>query len=215
MPRKQKTIHYIYKTTCVVTGRYYIGMHSTDSLEDGYMGSGKRLRYSIRKYGKKSHVKEILEFCESRELLVEREKEIVNTDLLVDKLCMNIMSGGTGGFISEEQQRYRSSCGGTKLHQKLKNDEEFKKLWKERLVNGLKKAVKEGRLKPNFAGWNKGKSLSENHKKLIGERNKIKQKGRLNSQYGTCWIMKDGVNKKIKKEELEFYINNNWIKGRI
>ena len=55
MARKKPHIHYIYKTTCNVTKRYYIGMHSTTNLEDGYLGSGKRLRYSIRKYGKENH----------------------------------------------------------------------------------------------------------------------------------------------------------------
>ena len=52
MGRKKPHIHYIYKTTCNITNKYYIGMHSTSNLEDGYLGSGKRLRYSIRKYGK-------------------------------------------------------------------------------------------------------------------------------------------------------------------
>jgi hypothetical protein len=52
MPRKTPHIHYIYKTTCNFNQKYYIGMHNTSNLEGGYMGSGKRIRYSIRKYGK-------------------------------------------------------------------------------------------------------------------------------------------------------------------
>ena len=75
MGRKKPHIHYIYKTTCNVTKRYYIGMHSTTNLEDGYLGSGKRLRYSVRKYGKENHTKEILEFLPTREKLVIREFE--------------------------------------------------------------------------------------------------------------------------------------------
>ena len=35
-----------------------------------------------------------------------------------------------------------------------------------------------------------------------------------NSQFGTCWITKDGVNKKIKKEELHNWLENSWLKGR-
>ena len=69
MPRKQHSHHYIYKTTCTVTGRYYIGMHSTSNLEDGYVGSGKRLWLSIRKYGLENHEREILEFLEDRNAL--------------------------------------------------------------------------------------------------------------------------------------------------
>ena len=38
--------------------------------------------------------------------------------------------------------------------------------------------------------------------------------GEKNSQFGTLWITKDGLNKKIKKEELENYLNDGWIKGR-
>ena len=71
--RKERRYHYIYKTTCIITGRYYIGMHSTDNLDDGYLGSGKRLWFSINYHGKENHTKEILEFLDSRKLLKERE----------------------------------------------------------------------------------------------------------------------------------------------
>ena len=61
MPRKPHTHHYIYKITCNVTGKYYIGMHSTSNLEDSYFGSGTVLWRSIKKYGRNTHIKEILE----------------------------------------------------------------------------------------------------------------------------------------------------------
>jgi hypothetical protein len=96
MPRKAKQYHYIYKTTCVITNKYYIGMHSAVKLNDGYLGSGKIIRRSIRKYGKDSHILEILEFCETREVLPKRESEIVNAELLKDPLCINLRLGGAG-----------------------------------------------------------------------------------------------------------------------
>ena len=41
-------------------------MHSTDDLDDGYLGSGKILGYSRAKHGDENHKKEILEFLPDR-----------------------------------------------------------------------------------------------------------------------------------------------------
>lgn len=101
----RKKHHVIYKTTCSVTGRYYIGMHSTDELEDGYLGSGKRLWQSIRKHGKESHMCEILEHLPSRDALRLRETELVNEELIGDPMCMNIALGGSGGWSTEQMKR--------------------------------------------------------------------------------------------------------------
>ena len=106
--RKERKYHYIYKITCIVTNRYYIGMHSTDNLEDGYFGSGKRLWFSINYHGKENHSKEILEFLPTRNELKKREKEIVTVDLIKEDLCMNLQEGGGGGLVDE---RHRS-CNG-------------------------------------------------------------------------------------------------------
>ena len=35
MARKEKQYHFIYKTTNLLSGKYYLGMHSTDNLQDG------------------------------------------------------------------------------------------------------------------------------------------------------------------------------------
>jgi hypothetical protein len=214
MARKEKTIHYLYKTTCLITNRYYIGMHSTSNLEDGYMGSGLRLRRSIRKYGVENHTKEILEFFENRVLLIEAEKKAITPEMLTDKNCINLMSGGEGGFISEEQQKHRSSCAGKAFVEKLNNDFEFRTKYKESHSKGLKNAYANGvREKKYFYDWN-NKQHTEETKNKISEIKKAQTKGENNSQFGTCWITKDGVNKKIKKEGLEIYLLEGWVKGR-
>ena len=59
-----------------------------------------------------------------------------------------------------------------------------------------------------------GRKHNPETKRKIGEANSIRQRGENNSQFGTCWITKDDKNKKIKKEELDDYIKNGWIKGR-
>jgi hypothetical protein len=98
--------HIIYKTTCITTNRYYIGMHSTDDLNDGYVGSGTRLWRSIKKYGKDQHRCEILEHLPTRQAASDREKELINPVWRADPLCMNIGKGGEGnapGYRTAEE----------------------------------------------------------------------------------------------------------------
>jgi group I intron endonuclease len=107
--RKEKKFHFIYKTTCTITGKYYIGLHSTDNLEDGYLGSGRRIKYSLNKYGKENHIREIVEFCETRKDVIKREAEIVNIDELTNENCINIKLGGGenamyGKFMDDEHK---------------------------------------------------------------------------------------------------------------
>jgi hypothetical protein len=206
MARAEKNIHYIYKTTCNVTGRWYIGMHSTYKLDDGYIGSGLRLRRSIRKYGLENHTKEILEFFNNREELSKREKEIVTFELITDTLCMNLVAGGNKGYISKE---------GVKKGRKITNEKYSDKLseWCSNggLANFKKNGVNEN-FKKNRFDWS-GKKHSDETKNKISEKAKLRT-GENNSQYGTCWITKEGTNKKIKKEDLEIYLNEGWLKGR-
>jgi hypothetical protein len=215
MARKQKTIHYLYKTTCIVNNRYYIGMHSTNNLNDGYLGSGRRLTASVRKHGVNNHEKKILQFLETRELLIEAEIKAITPEMLTDVNCMNLMCGGSGGFISEEQQRYRSMCAGLKFSEIRKNNPNIDKEYREKLSKTTKKAIDEGRIKTwkELYNWT-GRKHSDETKNKMSVSSKGQGVGEKNSQYGTCWITKDGINKKIKKEELEIYLNEGWVKGR-
>lgn len=204
MPRKltkERKYHFIYKTTCNVTGKYYIGMHSTDDLEDTYLGSGKRLSYSIRKYGAENHIREILEHCSSREELASRESEIVNLNGIAKEECMNIRLGGWGGWNDYNSQQA----------QRLKNDKEYRLRFSNSMSNSNK-------LKPRGFVTDRTKSCNWSGKKHT-EETRLKMSvadrtGNKNSQYGTCWITNNKENKKIKKDELETWTSKGWKRGR-
>ena len=215
MARKEKKYHYIYKTTNLKNDKYYVGMHSTNNLNDGYMGSGKQLKRSLNKHGKENFKFEILEFLPNRISLAKKEKYLVNEGLLKDSLCMNLMIGGEGGFINEEVQKKRSISANKKLNYLLSNDEKFREDWLKKVSFGLKKAYKDGK----HIGWKYsydwvGKHHSEETKKKMSDTKKGMYDGELHPQYGSCWITKNGVNKKIKKEEIDFFINDGWVRGR-
>ena len=66
---------------------------------------------------------------------------------------------------------------------------------------------KQDRSKNRMYGW-----LKEIYAKEVS----IRQSAEGNSQFGTCWIsdVENEVSKKIKKEELQRYLDGGWVKGR-
>ena len=94
--KKLKKYHIIYKTTNLINGRFYIGMHSTNNLDDNYLGSGWILKEAIKKYGRENFQKEILFIFNTRLEAREKEAEIVNTDFIKDNSNYNLVIGGMG-----------------------------------------------------------------------------------------------------------------------
>lgn len=166
------------------------------------MGSGKLLKRAIKKYGLENFVKEILFIFDNEQEMNDKEKELV----VISEETYNLCSGGHGGFdyinknslnpriMSAEQARYirsfRKSFKGSASH----------------LVEAIKKKY------PNGV-W-LGKSHKWESRQKISLANKIKQAGKNNSQYGTCWITNGTENKKIKKEELDKWIELGYARGR-
>lgn len=214
--------HTIYKTINIINNQYYIGYHKTKNINDSYLGSGIRIQRSIKKYGKENFKKEILFISKIAEEAFQREKELVNEETLKDPLCLNLKIGGDGGF---DYINKNGMCG---LH-----NEEIQKMGLQeirRISVENPELYKEFKLKAligrlNSEKWRKSQELryrkyflnkhhSEETKKKLSEKAKINSKGSGNSQFGTCWITKDGINKKIKKEELPTWIELGWVKGR-
>jgi hypothetical protein len=281
--------HYFYKITNNINGHFYYGVHSTDDLNDGYMGSGKRLHRAYKKYGVEFFTKEILKFFETKEDAFAYESEIVTEDLVRDQNCYNLMCGGFGfnsyglatvkdkngnvffapvddpkiksgeyvghtiGYgnyrdvegniyhLPKDHYLVRSGVvyGVTKNKAVVKdsnsnrflvdvNDERIKQgilfyvsqdmvLVKDK--NGNAYMVKKD--DPRYVSgelvyfW-VGRKHKDETKQKMSETHRLNndQQGEKNSQFGTCWIKKNGKNKKIKKQDIDEYLSNGWVIGR-
>lgn len=289
----KKKYNYFYKITNNINNHFYYGIHSTDNLDDGYMGSGSRLNYAYKKYGIENFTKEILKFFNTRKECSEYESEIVTEDLVYNDECYNVSCGGdvvnTIGtvpvkdcngntfrcskfnneyingeliplnrdnvlvfvketntwrmvhideyhlnkekyiagihsvrvkykndldekyfLITEDEYRknrdlYTHNKNGFILSKNKKNENFFVHKDDERFTNGELVPI-----------WKDRKHKKESLIKQKETFNKIgHQQGEKNSQYGTCWITKDGINKKIKKEYLNIFTQKGWVKGRV
>jgi hypothetical protein len=88
----------IYRITCKITGKIYIGKHQTKDLHDGYMGSGKLLMRAQKKYGLENFSKEILHVFQTEEEMNIKEAELVTEEFCLREDTFNICPGGKGGW---------------------------------------------------------------------------------------------------------------------
>ena len=90
----KKKYYYVYKTVNLVNGKEYIGFHSTDDLDDGYMGSGKLIIQAIEKYGIDNFKKEIIQIFDNKEDAENLERQLVNEEYVKRPDTYNISLGG-------------------------------------------------------------------------------------------------------------------------
>jgi hypothetical protein len=102
MTTNKKIFYYLYKITNLLNHKIYIGCHQTTNLDDGYMGSGKALLLSQRKYGIDNFSKEILEFFDDTESMLLAEKRIVTKEFIQEDDNYNLAEGGKGGYKGED-----------------------------------------------------------------------------------------------------------------
>jgi len=86
--------HFIYKTTHIDSGKYYIGKHSTNNINDDYLGSGILLKKAIEKYGRENFKREILEIVNTSEEAWLLEEKYITKEVLDDVMSFNIAYGG-------------------------------------------------------------------------------------------------------------------------
>jgi hypothetical protein len=227
----------VYKITNRFDGKIYIGCHSTKNKNDRYMGSGTEIRKALKKYGRKSFVKEILFEFDTKEEMLTKEKELVTKEFCLRQDTYNVIEGG-GFYTSEGMVVVKDKEG---IIYKIYSEDprylsgELVGIAKGIPYNKGKFSVKDkegntfqvGKDDPRYLSGElvhtstglpgtksfEGKSHKDDTKQKMSE--KAKQRtGDKNSSFGTMWITKESENKKIKKEEYEVYLNQGWNKGR-
>ncbi len=204
----------IYKITCLVNNKIYIGKHQTKDLNDGYMGSGKLLRRAINKYGMDNFNKEILHIFNNESDMNAKEKELV----VISEESYNLCPGGHGGFgyINDMRKKgiFPPAFTNTKTPKsKQKREETIAKKYHNSFyrIIGQRGNISFLNSQENDSKWydewkSKHKaSLPANH-----------QSGSLNSQYGKKFkfINNGTITKKVLVEELEQYLKLGYKLGR-
>ena len=191
-----KIYNYVYLITNNLNGKIYVGKHSTDNLNDGYMGSGKLIKLAYNKYGIENFTKQILQFAETEEELNDLEMFYIK-DLDAKAKGYNLTDGGEGtvGYkmsneskqkisnfqkqqncpwkhnphSEETKQKISESLKGEKnpFFGKHHSEETKQKLRGRKFSEEHKQKLRESRL---------GKTMSEETKRKISEKNKCKTK---------------------------------------
>lgn len=195
----------------------YIGQHQTENLNDGYMGSGLRIKRAIKKYGIENFEKTILFECRSVEEMNAKEAEIVNEDFIARDDVYNIELGGIGGWthlsftsksnasktrwnnMTIEQRKHATEKGISMVRGRKHTEEE-----KQKMSMAVQKYYNDG-------GVN-GMS-GKHHSKETKQKMRLSHIKEKNSSFGKMWVCNDRTHetKLIFKTES---IPEGWRKGR-
>lgn len=176
--------HFVYKTTNLINGKFYIGKHSTDDLEDGYLGSGIAIRRAVEKHKKENFKREILALFESEEAAYEFEAQVVDYR---NPMSYNLHPGGIGlkfGVPNSEETRLRMSKSRTGVKRKAFSEQHIaslkeaakKRITTEETRRAMSLAHKSSQLTKqhiiHLAEMNTGRKASREQREAISNRNR-------------------------------------------
>ncbi len=182
----------IYKTTCLVNNKIYVGKHQQETSGfDGYFGSGIILVNSILKHGKENFIRETLELCTSANVN-EREifwiSELNATNL---QIGLNLTSGGEGGHVWVGDHPSKGKTGKLSPFFGKHHSEETKfKISQKHMGKGHPMTEE-----------NKIKLREINTGKIISEEQKIKQSLAMSGENHPNWGKKRKLETKLKIKE--------------
>lgn len=125
----KRKYYYLYQITNLLNHKIYIGVHATDNINDGYMGSGSLITKAIKKYGKENFKKEILQYFDNAIDMLNAEARIVTKEFVNENTNYNIDVGGNLSYINAYDNPIRS--------EKLSRNQKGKHLMKDIKTNKI------------------------------------------------------------------------------
>ncbi len=179
--------HFTYITICNINSKFYIGKHTTTDFNDNYLGSGNRILKAIKKYGKQSFTRYIVQFYLTEEDAFIGEASLVTEDVIKvykDELDMtyNLQSGGAGGtiYISNET-RLKMSVANKEIQSRpeVKAKRAKNIPLKEETIRKIKEALSRPEVKAKRVS-RKGSTLTTEQKaKLVEAQNRPEVKAKI------------------------------------
>ena len=152
-------MYVVYQITNKVNGKIYVGVHQTNDLNDGYMGSGLNIRRAIKKYGIDAFDKTYLAKFDNEREMFEMESQIVNEEFVKRGDTYNILHGGWGSFSHINQMMRQGKSKELRRNAYMQ--------WFDGLPIEKKQARIEHMKRVAKMGWN---SITPEERKAIGKR---------------------------------------------
>lgn len=196
----------IYKTTCNVNNKIYIGLHKCTNRclrnqrkQCEYYGSGTVLNKAIEKYGKEAFSKEILFTFPSKEEALFKEKELVTEEFVSRSDTYNQTIGGNmppnqSGFKhSKEQLKKRKDNFSEERKKKFgemarntikERKEKTGKYWSDEMIRKRNKSRmnKSGYVKPMMKEANTEEAIRKRVRTRMQNKGYSKDLSYLNSE---------------------------------
>lgn len=227
-------VGYIYKTTNLINNKIYVGQHLSTKFDRSYYGSGIYIKKALNKYGRHNFKVEILEWAKDIESLNILEIEYISKLCKSKKKSYNRALDGQGTYSlidGEHNPRYnikRYWVNNGKINKQVTENE-----LESYINNGFQKgqirshnwSIKD-RIAVNKDGITRyiNKDELQNYLDLgysIGNnrtKNKMIKVKPVKSQFGNTgmiFINNLKENKMIFPKDLDMYLKQGWIKGRI
>ena len=219
-------------TTNKLTGLIYIGQrHSGIFLGNKYLGSGKKLKLAIDKYGEDAFEVHLIEWVDTKELMDEREIYwIAKYNTTQRDIGYNLSTGGNvnrrlvgenNGFYGKHHNEVtRKKMREHSPHLSGENNPMYGKHLSEAAKQKISKA-NSGRVKTaeekqrrvdtmnshgGFGWW-----ITDEYRTKL----RMSLKGRNIHSKGRIWINNDVECKMVMSNELDIYLDSNWKLGRL